>query len=149
MQEEIKNKLDQIIDKSFLYGGKTITVKRYIQLSTGTIVIKTDSRSFSFFKIEIEEFINDLIPVKSVKLPQSFRQIDNEAEQKLPAVPSFNYQKSENYIKIEKSLADMIDKVITDVSTIPQATALCNIANTIINLEKQQLNFLRATKQIK
>ena len=145
MTDQIKDQLDQLINKKFNYQGKDIKITRYKNV-TGLIVVFTDSLTYNFRVEEIQEFINSLRPIL-----QNDKKVTKHVEVSPPEKSPqslVTYSKSPTHIKLESSLSDMIDKVITDKSAIPQAVALCNIANTMVNIEKQQINFLKATNQL-
>jgi len=144
MTQEIQNKLDALIDNKYTYRGLVFTINKYKSVS-GNVVVFTTVRTFNLLVNEVDEFIDSLVPFtekRAVVVPQS-KTVDEVT------VPDMvTYQKSATHIKLEDSLKTMIDKVMVDKDAIPQATALCNIANTMVNLEKQQLNFLKTTNQL-
>ena len=140
MKAANKTNLENLENNKYNYRGKSFTVKSFKEVNS-TIVIKTDVRTLTFLESEIPQFLNELTDYIEPK-PMIFSK-----ENTLPEIP-FNYQKTATHQKLEESLKTMIDKVMNDKDAIPQATAICNISNSLVNLEKQQLNFLRMTKQI-
>lgn len=147
MKIELKNKLDQLIGGSFIHLGKTITINSYKQLDNSLIILKTNIKTFNFYTTEIDSFLKGLTPVLETLPNNSLNKGDQLPSSNL--IPGkIEIFKSETHIKLETSLNNMIDKVMDDKKHVPQARALCDIANTMINLEKQQINFLKSTNQL-
>lgn len=141
-----EKQLNELLNKQFTYKGKVITILSFKDVA-GTTVIKTDGRTIALKANEIETFLSQL--VEYVPKIKSFTAENDSEIETLPSTPvNFNYEKTPIHKKLEKSLSEMIDKVVDNKKAVPQARALCDIANSMINLEKQQINFLKATKQI-
>lgn len=136
METTHKNQLNELMNKTFVYKTKQITLLSYKQVNS-TIVIKTSKQTLNFLESELNQFYANLEPVT---LP--------ETKPFKPSPQIVGYQKTEIHTKLENALSTMIDKVLEDKEAIPQATALCNITNSMVNLEKQQINFLKATGKI-
>ncbi len=145
MNQEIKVTLDALIGKTYHKDNKKFTVKSYKQVNS-LIVLLTTNGTFNFYPKEVSPFIASLKPVTN-ELPSAVTATKPSKKQELViAAPVIG--KTATHIKLETSLTDMIDKVLLSKDAIPQAAALCNIANTMINLEKQQVNLLKATKKL-
>lgn len=136
METVHKNQLNELMNKTFVYKNKQITLLSYKQVNS-TIVISTSKQTINFLESELNQFYKDL---ELVTLP--------EAKSFKPSPQIVDYQKTEIHTKLESALSTMIDKVLENKEAIPQATALCNITNSMVNLEKQQINFLKATGKI-
>lgn len=136
METAHKNQLNELMNKTFVYKNKQITLLSYKQVNS-TIVISTSKQTINFLESELNQFYKDL---ELVTLP--------EAKSFKPSAQIVDYQKTEIHTKLESALSTMIDKVLDNKEAIPQATALCNITNSMVNLEKQQINFLKATGKI-
>lgn len=139
METTHKNQLNSLLNQTFIYKKKQITLLSFKEVGV-TIVIKTDGLTLNFLHNEIDQFIKNLEPVKT-PLKKTVPVVKTETS-------IVGYQKTEIHIKLENALSTMIDKVLEDKEAIPQATALCNITNSMVNLEKQQINFLKATGKI-
>ena len=141
-----QNHLDQLqtlVNNTYNYKGKTLTIKSFKEVS-GTYVLLTNGQTLTCYSSELENLIRQLVLVKTSTQTQVA-----VTEDKLPEVPvQFTYQKSQTHTKLENALSAVLDEVKADEKAIPKAKALCEIANAMINVEKQQLAFLKATKQI-
>jgi hypothetical protein len=143
MNQNNEQQLQTLVNNTYNYKGKRLTVKSFKEVS-GTYVILTNSQTLTCYPSELDTLINQLIFIEESQETQV-----TASGNQLPEVPvKFTYQKSETHVKLENALSKMIDKVQTDKKAIPKAKALCEIANTMVNLEKQQLAFLKASKQI-
>ena len=142
MKTETISKLDALVGKKFKKDRKEFGITSYKQVNI-LIVVLTNNGTFNFYEKELDEFIATLDPVVG-----NFTLVA-QSEPKKPTIPApIVYQKTETHQKLEDSLNAMIDKVMDNKEAIPQAAALCNLTNTMINLEKQQLNLLKAAKSM-
>lgn len=116
-----------------------------VKYTTTSSVLFTDKRTFNFLKSEIRNFLN-LIEIIEAKEPFKANLNDNES------LPSTNNKKinlsvfepTETQLKTQKALTDMLDKVLAgDKDAIPQAKAVCDIANTMVNMEKSQIQLMQ------
>jgi hypothetical protein len=147
MTVETSIKLDNLIDNTFVKDKKKFTVKAYKQVNS-LIVVLTDNGSFNFFEKEVDTFIEKLEPIE-MATKSNFNLVPPPKTPKEPQPPApILYQKTRTHQKLEDSINAMIDKVMSDKTAIPQATAICNLTNTMINLEKQQLSLIKAAKSL-
>ncbi|MBU2923031.1 hypothetical protein KO504_16905 [Winogradskyella psychrotolerans] len=143
MNTEHQIQLEALVNNTYNYKGKTLNIKSFKQVS-GTYVILTSGQTLTCYPSELESLIKQLVLVESYQAVAPPSQTG-----KVPEVPvQFTYQKSNTHIKLENALSTVLDEVQKEEKAIPKAKALCEIANAMINVEKQQLAFLKATKQI-
>ena len=142
MQNRIIPELDAVLGKTFKYKGKVITLKSYKDIN-GTVAVLTDKQTITKYAYEINNFVQQLEPTDM--LPSA---PDDKGSSPAETPQSFSYQKSPIHIKLENALSKMIDQVEASEKAIPQAKALCDITNSMVNLEKQQILMLKATGQI-
>lgn len=142
--------LEQLKGKTFKLGQFEPSNNREfkatdVKYTTTNSVLFTDKRTFNFLKSEIKNFLN-LIEIIEAK--ESFKANLNDNEN----LPSTNNQKidlsvfepTETQLKTQKALTDMLDKVLAgDKDAIPQAKAVCDIANTMVNMEKSQIQLMQ------
>lgn len=153
MLQELEQKLESIVNHTFKYEGKIYKAQSF--KSTGvTIVLFTDRRSFAFHPTEMEEFLNkiELNPEASepfIPSVQSKRD-DIQTHKHDQKVSLAVFEPTDAQKKIQASLLDMIDKVASDPTAIPQAKAVCDIANTMVNIERSQIQLMNlARKQMR
>lgn len=149
MSNKVTN-LEQLKGKTFKLGQFDPSNNREfkatdVKYTTTNSVLFTDKRTFNFLKSEIKNFLN-LIEIIEAKEPFKANLNDNEN------LPSTNNQKidlsvfepTETQLKTQKALTDMLDKVLAgDKDAIPQAKAVCDIANTMVNMEKSQIQLMQ------
>lgn len=149
MSNKVTN-LEQLKGKTFKLGQFDPSNNREfkatdVKFTTTNSVLFTDKRTFNFLKSEIKNFLN-LIEIIEAKEPFKANLNDNEN------LPSTNNQKidlsvfepTETQLKTQKALTDMLDKVLAgDKDAIPQAKAVCDIANTMVNMEKSQIQLMQ------
>lgn len=142
--------LEQLKGKTFKLGQFDPSIKKKytlndIKYNDVSTVLFTDKRTFNLLKHEIKNFLN-LIEVVEAKEP--FKANLNDEKN----LPSTNTQKidlsvfepTETQLKTQNALTDMLDKVLAgDKDAIPQAKAVCDIANTMVNMEKSQIQLMQ------
>lgn len=110
-------KYKEYINKKFIYKKDTFIIKEF-KIIAGNIVVKTTGKSYAFFELEIDNFLNDLKPYNSDLIPK--KNIQNQDE-------------------IKKILFDAINEVKTNKEYVKQANAICNLTSQLINIKKLEL----------
>jgi hypothetical protein len=103
-------KLTKLIDKSYNYKGKDLVIKK-VKKVNGTNVIITTGNSINLLDNEVDDFVDNLLPIK-VK---------------------------EGFFDIQNILIEAIERVRIDKDYIQQANAICNITSQLINIKKLDL----------
>ena len=142
MQQNTIFKLEQLIGKSKLYKNTQLIIKSFKNVGT-TIVVKTSVRTFNFLPSEIEDFLNNLkdIPeTKNTQLP-----ITNNSNE----IVINGYQPTVESIELKKSLMNVLSEInkgkITE-SKLKKAKSICDVANTIVNIQKAEIALINAVK---
>lgn len=60
-----------------------------------------------------------------------------------------NYKPTAENALVKESLMDMLKKVSASPSAIPQAKAVCDIANTMVNIQKNEIQLIQMVNKIK
>lgn len=60
-----------------------------------------------------------------------------------------NYQPTKENVKVKEALMNMLDKVSTNTAFIPQAKAVCDIANTMVNIQKNEIQLIQMVNRVK
>lgn len=60
-----------------------------------------------------------------------------------------NYKPTKENVQVKEALMDMLKKVSTSTNYIPQAKAVCDIANTMVNIQKNEIQLIQMVNRIK
>lgn len=154
MTDKLEQQLLNIRGEYIKYDTKTYGVINFKKM-TGSIVIYTDKRTFNFLNSEIDDFLENIEVIETkqpfkANIAASAFNIDSSTE-KLPTIKENKslalYQQTDAQKQIQSSLLDMLKKVQENPKIIPQAKAVCEIANAMVNMEKTQIQLLRLSKR--
>lgn len=135
MDKNIKEHLEQLIDKEIIYQGTTHRISKYKEIG-GNICVVTDKRTFQFYPNEIQKEFLD-------KIFQHNTSTDLVVKNKLPAIVVPEENKT-----IKEMLMEAIKKVDENPDYIKQARSICDIANTMVNIQKAELDFVRMERDV-
>ena len=145
MLAETSTKLEELIGKVKYYKDEKIKINSF-KVVGKTIIVKTDGRNYTFLPSEIEVFINTLRDFpKDNFLPE----VSSKENNLVPTITA-----SEENIQIKKALTDVLkelmdkDKPIKE-SNVLKSKAVCEIANTMVNIQKVELQMMNAIKRVK
>lgn len=129
--------LEQIRDiekKTYVYAGNIHYIEE-IKFDEGRdrVFIKTNLKTYDRPPGDVIEFLRQFEPVTSVA------KIDGNADQTLAMIVD-NNSEADSLIAI---LQDNIKKVQESKDYIPQATAINNNVNSIINIEKMKIGMIK------
>ena len=137
-------KLNLLIGNKYNYKGNVIVVKE-IKIVSTTYVVKTDKRTYNFFESEVPFFLKEVIEIPRVKVkPQILekRKMELQKNQNTTEIV-----RTENInIDIKGVLFDVLEKVRTDKSFIPQANAICNVVTQMINVQKLEMQLKKKSQ---
>lgn len=156
MDNHIKQKLDFLNGKTFKLGKWDIINKKnfnatHYKIGPSNTLIFTKERTFNLLNSEVERFLKSIdISMKMVAEfnPKQQKKIKQET---LPAekVDLNVFEPSESQKKTQEALSDMLDKVLSgEKEAIPQAKAVCDIANAMVNMEKSQIALMQIATKI-
>lgn len=140
METILKQKLDDITGKAYSYKGENISISKY-KKTDSTVVIFINNRPRNFLFSEAEVFINSLEPPIDKPITDTLKK---------PSIPSSKksleiYEPTAENKEVKETLLETLKKVKTDPDFIPQAQAICNVVNQIVQVQKteiQMLNFI-------
>jgi hypothetical protein len=130
-------KLNELIDKKFIYKGNEITIKK-IKLVSNTFVVITDKRTYNFFENEVDFFLSELKNV-SIQVKKSEVKPMETPKQEVKNAPV------QEDFDLKSILIESIQKIRADKSYIPQANAICNVVTQMINLKKIEIQIKNKT----
>lgn len=139
---KIQNRLEQMKGKTFQYAEQIHYVESFtIDEENEKVTIKTNIKSFDRKFEAFEEFLSywtlattvqALVPIPQDQQLQMYQEKESTLADKLTAI-----------------LEDNIAKVQTSKDFIPQATSINNNINSIINIQKMKLDFMRSASKRK
>ena len=134
MTEELKNRIESIINKSFNYKGKNVIINKYKHVS-GTIVLFIDNSPKNFLISEMDQFFENLHPPLDKNIGPGEIAVPNAS------LSVFNPTKENETVKM--TLLETLKKVKESADYIPQANAVCNVVNQIVNVQKTEIQMLQ------
>lgn len=139
IQEAIKNKLDNLIGKSWMYNGRNIHVKGVNQMNSEIRVI-TEGRPIVFSIEKAEDKLEEFLPVEegpgTIKNPEA-RDL---------AIQVFEKDKGQMN-SLEDIIMDNIKKVKEDPKFVQQAKVVNSSVQTLLNVNKQKIEMLKEIRK--
>lgn len=133
MNTETISKLDAIVGKTFNYKGKNITIDKY-KLVSGTNVVVFMPSPIYFLNSEIEGFLDSLF--------DPFEKPITEAQVLVPKKELLIFEPTAENKTIKETLLATLQKVKDDPTYIPQAKAVCEVVNSLIDVQKNEIQML-------
>ncbi|MDF1547145.1 MAG: hypothetical protein P1P88_04950 [Bacteroidales bacterium] len=141
MKIENLQKLDSMLGKKFTYEGSDITLLTYKQTGEKIeLVTNGDWIHTTVFDLGIV-----IARMKEIHLPQVTLEEAFKQNTKFVAI------KNNAIDKVQDSLLEMIDKVMSDPGNISQAESVVNIADSVVRTEKlkiEQMALLNKLQQL-
>lgn len=134
--------LDAIIGKDFNYKGKNITIEKYKRVGGNVVVFAPGP--LNFFESEIPFFIEMLQPTAD-KPNQLATQ---NARPKTQGPLMINYEPSAENAEIKLTLMETLRKVKADPSYIPQAKAVTEVVRSLVDIQKNEIQFLNVMNKM-
>ena len=136
MNTETKEKVDNILNKEYLYKGKKIKIDRYKDVSGVNIVFFQEDRVVkNILTTELDEFIGQL-----------FEPTEKELSPTQIAVPENKivvFQPTAESKEVKETLMDTLKKLKENKDYIPQAEAICQVVSQIVNVQKTEIQMLQ------
>jgi hypothetical protein len=133
MTTETISKLDAIVGKTFNYKGKNVTIDKY-KLVGGTNVVVFMPSPINFLNSEINDFLDSLFdPIEKVK---------TEAQILVPKNELLLFEPTAENKKIKETLLATLEKVRDNAAYIPQAKAVCEVVNSFVDVQKNEIQML-------
>ena len=141
--------LDALIGKTIKYENKEYTVKSHKKAPNHlTTLVFTDRRTFNFDEGQLKDFLLELTVLDQSK--EMFIPDPSKIQTKNPEPEKIDlqiYEPTSTQKEIQTSLVDMLKLVKSDPKHIPQAKAVCEIANTMVNMEKAQIELMKLARK--
>ena len=151
---DLKQQIESYLGKTFKFENSKFQLNEVTE-KLGKFVLKTDRRTFVLTSVELQSFLEDISIVENVPFIPTLHKEKQEVtkpektETTTETIDLQIYTPTDTQKKIQDSLIAMLEKVQTNPEAIPQAKAVCDIANTMVNMEKNQINLMNAVKRKK
>ena len=158
MTSETKQKFEALKGKSFIDKEKLVfKVGGYKEFESGTVVITADTKTVNLLPQEFQAFFDSLKEVDpGIIIPEATDKIKftelktpvAASEKKLPEAKNENAtttvlvdenQVTSQSVTMKNALMQMLENVSKDPKLIPQAKAMVDISNTIVNIQKVEI----------
>lgn len=136
MKDSINIALNRIVGLSKNYKGEDYYFERFKEISTGRICVYTHKTPLHFYESEITEFLESLTDPISKDFKEKALMHQNTKA-------LHGYTPSAENIEIKSTLMEMLAKVKSNPVAIPQAKAVCEIANTMVKIQRTELDMVR------
>jgi len=137
MTEETIKKADALIGKTFNYNRKNIVIERYKEVS-GTNLVFFDNQSriiCNIYCTELDDFIENL-----------FEPLEKDLQPYQVAVPVNElavFEPIKDNESVKRTLLETLEKVKNDKEYIPQAKAVVDIVNSMVNVQRSELDLYK------
>ncbi|WP_418124295.1 hypothetical protein ACNFU2_06610 [Chryseobacterium sp. PTM-20240506] len=138
MDNTIKTELESLVGKKIYYQKQNVTIQKYKEIA-GNICIVTDSRTFQFYPDEIrDKFLN---MISEEKDEGSYPPGSDLERKTFAVIPKENSS-------IKDALMEALKKVKEDPTFLQQAKAICDITNTMVNVQKTEIEIIKLQKEV-
>lgn len=138
MDNATKIQLDSFIGATVHYEKQNIKIEKYKEVA-GNICVVTDLRTFQFYPGEIQEKFLDKI--SDAKEEGSFIPPTEIEKKSFVSLPEEN-------ITVKNTILEMLDKIKKDPSSIEQAKAIFLGVNTLVNVQKTEIEMIKLQKDL-
>lgn len=149
MLEKLKSELDALIGKTVSYENKNVKIDRYKVVSGTNVIVYLDGRPKNFYIEEVEKFLKELKDPGTLEkkpfMPTLQQSLDENPTTAVINEPDTATTQSKT---IKDSLIEMMELVKKDAVNIPQAKAMLDIANAIVNVQKTELQAIELRNRI-
>jgi len=134
MEEKLKEKLDKMLNQTWLYNTRLHQLLSY-KIDDKSVTIVTDRDWLTFRIGDMERKLKEFLEVEQ----------DDEFEGD-KGKQMILFKANESFSGLEKTILDNIKKLKEDNDFIKQANAINQSANTLINLMKTQIELVKLQK---
>jgi len=150
MTTELDKKLDDLINKAFKIKNLVYKLNSWRQ-TAGKFILETDRRTFVLYTKELEDLLLEINIVENhTSYKPSLPTIADKGEPGSHEIKKISldfYEPNNTQKELQEALLNSLKLVQENPKHIPQAKSVCDIANTLINIEKNQINMMNAAKR--
>ena len=141
----INKDLDKLLDNTYLYRGREVTVMSHI-IQHGEVIVKVkDGHPIVFPATKINEHIKEFMPIsdENTWLNPPAKPSNKDAE----LVISTFKTSGETFSTLETTLLENIEKVKLDKGYIPQAKEINSQVSTLVKINKQKIEMAKEIRK--
>ena len=138
MDNATKIQLDSFIGATVHYEKQNIKIEKYKEVA-GNICVVTNVRTFQFYPEEIQSKFLDKI--SDAKEEGSFIPPTEIEKKSFVALPEEN-------TTVKNTILEMLEKIKKDPSSIEQAKAIFLGVNTLVNVQKTEIEMIKLQKDL-
>ncbi len=138
MDNATKIQLDSFIGATVHYEKQNIKIEKYKEVA-GNICVVTNVRTFQFYPEEIQSKFLDKI--SDAKEEGSFIPPTEIEKKSFVALPEEN-------TTVKNTILEMLEKIKKDPSSIDQAKAIFLGVNTLVNVQKTEIEMIKLQKDL-
>ena len=138
MDNATKIQLDSFIGATVHYEKQNIKIEKYKEVA-GNICVVTNVRTFQFYPEEIQSKFLDKI--SDAKEEGSFIPPTEIEKKTFVALPEEN-------TTVKNTILEMLEKIKKDPSSIDQAKAIFLGVNTLVNVQKTEIEMIKLQKDL-
>lgn len=142
MTPEEKTALDHLIGTTVAYQNKEYIIESYKTISSGYIIIRTNKRTFNFLPNELKGFLESLKKVSEPKEIWTPAKVEPKTEI-VVQLPAENKPLKNTLLEVLKEI-----KENPTPGNLKKAESICNVSNTLINIQKTEIQLLRMQKKL-
>ncbi len=137
-----KTELDELVGTTILYRGEKYKVENYKQLTTGNIVVYTNRQTLNFLPDEISKFLDEVEILQDTKEHWTPAPTNSKTEV-VVQLPQENQPLKNTLLDILKDI-----KESPTPENLKKAESICNISNTIINIQKTEIQMFKMQQKM-
>ena len=139
---EMLKKVKELIGVRIKYNDNVFIINEF-KLINGYYVLKTSKGIMNFLEKELLEFYAKKEIVRDNYLEKQFTNLPMKNNTSI-----FTYNPTEESKTLKSELMEMLKKVKENKDFIPQAQATCEIARTLVQIQKEEIQMLRLSNKI-
>ena len=139
MNESIETRLDRIVGKTYNYKGKNVTIEKYKQVKGMYVVFMPGPHNFLMHEVNaFLEMLHEQTPFAKT-----------ETQVFVPKKELVTFEPTKENANIKATLLETLEKIKTDPNYLPQASAICNVVNQLVQVQKNEIQMLGIINKFK
>ena len=144
MDANISKQLDELVNQTIFFQGQNLKIEKW-KLVGGNYCIVTNARTLQFYPSEIQ--LNFLDKYEDEQAADIIRKFTPPATSP-PLKPHVAIIIPKENETMKETLLDIMKKVKEDPTFLAQAKVICEITNTMVNVQKTELDMIKLQNAI-
>ena len=144
MDANISKQLDELVNQTIFFQGQNLKIEKW-KLVGGNYCIVTNARTLQFYPSEIQ--LNFLDKYEDEQAADIIRKFTPPATSP-PLKPQVAILIPKENETMKETLLDIMKKVKEDPTFLAQAKVICEITNTMVNVQKTELDMIKLQNAI-